>query len=949
MRLVAFALFAGALAAVAVAQAPQPRPLAHPDTVYAVAFSPDGKTVATGCFDKAARIWDVTTGKELRTIAGKAGHQNLVVSVAYSADGSQLATTSTDNFAKVWDLPTGKPTEERLHAQGVSRIAVSPDGKTFAAAGGMSPMLLWDAADAKKNKPLGTHNGSVVGMQYSANGATLYTLGTDNVLKYWTAADGKEVGGIGVGGKAKALWVNPATGVPTTVAEDGSLRQWPVVPPAAPKPLAAPPAKPRQAVVGADGTQLFVALEDQAVRVWNTATGEVKAVLEKLPPGAFSLALHPTNGTVAAASAGGKVVLAGADGKPRGELALKVPPSAVAFHPTEPKLIVVTALGVVETWPLPKPDEKAPKDPKEPKPLSSRPTAKQAIRAAVLPQANQVVVVDEAGAVAVWDTTDGKEAKKIRDLGKVGTPPNTIAVSKDGTTVAASGQKVVKVWTLADGKEIPFPEQPAQVEELAFNADKTRLAVSAGNGAATVHSLPGGHAEQFVAHGGRIAGLAFHPSQPILYTAGADGVLKATPLAMTKFVADAARFGGPLTGYANGASLLTAGTGEGAVKVNAASLATEATFGKSKAVTAVAANKANTFVAVADADGTVTVFSAANPAEASSFKAPAKVTDLAFHPTLPHLAGVLADGRATTWLTQFDPAETKPEDKRFGTVLQEIAHPKAAAVAYTPDGATLLTAGDLALRSWKAIGDAARHTLQHPNMVNAAAFDKTGTLLATAGQDGIVRVFDLTKPAGTAPKAINAHVPVAPATPQPVYAVLFSADGKQVISCSFDKSIKIHDATAGTLVKEIKPAADKVPGHSDAVYALALSPDGKVLASGSADRTVKLWNPTTGELIREFKNTVDPKLKDVAHPGYVQGLKFTPDGTRLVTVGTAPRNKGYLAVWAVADGKQLSGQELDLGPLHAVDVRADGLIVLGCASKVRSQSAADAILLPLPK
>ena len=112
---------------------------------------------------------------------------------------------------------------------------------------------------------------------------------------------------------------------------------------------------------------------------------------------------------------------------------------------------------------------------------------------------------------------------------------------------------------------------------------------------------------------------------------------------------------------------------------------------------------------------------------------------------------------------------------------------------------------------------------------------------------------------------------------------------------------------------------------------------------------MKLWNPTTGELIREFKNTVDPKLKDVAHPGYVQGLKFTPDGTKLVTVGTAPRNKGYLAVWTVADGKQLSGQELDLGPLHAVDVRADGLIVLGCASKVRSQSAADAVLLPLPK
>src|SRR5438046_2240027 len=69
----------------------------HTEAVYAVAFSPDGKQLATGSFDKTVRLWDTASGKEVKTFGGAAGHQNLVLSVAFSPDGKTLASGSQDN------------------------------------------------------------------------------------------------------------------------------------------------------------------------------------------------------------------------------------------------------------------------------------------------------------------------------------------------------------------------------------------------------------------------------------------------------------------------------------------------------------------------------------------------------------------------------------------------------------------------------------------------------------------------------------------------------------------------------------------------------------------------------------------------------------------------------------------------------------------------------------
>jgi hypothetical protein len=133
---------------------------AVPDaTVRAVAFSPGGTWLATGCSDKTARIWDASTGElqlqldhggALRLFPGgaKEGYSGAVAAVAFSPDGTRLATGS-DRFARVWDMRTGQPQLQVTHDSAVLAVAFSLDGTRLVSASGKSARI-WDASTGKQ-------------------------------------------------------------------------------------------------------------------------------------------------------------------------------------------------------------------------------------------------------------------------------------------------------------------------------------------------------------------------------------------------------------------------------------------------------------------------------------------------------------------------------------------------------------------------------------------------------------------------------------------------------------------------------------------------------------------------------------------------------------------------------------------------------------------------------
>jgi hypothetical protein len=158
---------------------------AHKDLIHDVAFSPDGKTLATCSYDRLIKLWDVTTGAELRALKD---HSDAAYGVAFSPDGRLLASAAADRAVKVWEVATGT----RLYTLGESTdwlyaVAWSPDGRHLAAAGVDKSIRVWQASatGGKLVHSVFAHPGPITRLVYAADGKTLYSLSEDRMAKAW--------------------------------------------------------------------------------------------------------------------------------------------------------------------------------------------------------------------------------------------------------------------------------------------------------------------------------------------------------------------------------------------------------------------------------------------------------------------------------------------------------------------------------------------------------------------------------------------------------------------------------------------------------------------------------------------------------------------------------------------------------------------------------------------
>ena len=168
----------------------------HQHRVYSVAFSPDGKTLASGSDDNTVRLWNVDTGETERILTGHAGEfEGLdngpssvegVKSVAFSPDGKTLASGGGDNVIHLWDIGTGKRKMTLVgHTHWVFSLAFSPDGKTLASGSVDSDIRLWDSHTGEPKKTLTGHGAWVRSIAFSPDGKTLVSGSDDGSVLIW--------------------------------------------------------------------------------------------------------------------------------------------------------------------------------------------------------------------------------------------------------------------------------------------------------------------------------------------------------------------------------------------------------------------------------------------------------------------------------------------------------------------------------------------------------------------------------------------------------------------------------------------------------------------------------------------------------------------------------------------------------------------------------------------
>ncbi|MGI8499560.1 MAG: WD40 repeat domain-containing protein, partial [Hassallia sp.] len=197
----------------------------HANWVNGISFSPDGKMLASASDDNTVKLWDTTTGKEIKTLIG---HINAVNGVSFSPDGKMLASAGVDKRVKLWDISTGKEIETLIgHTNYVYGVSFSPDGKMLASGSRDNTVKLWDITTGKEIKTLTGHTNYVYGVSFSPDGKMLASASADKTVKLWDTSTGKEIKTLT--GHTDAVWgvsFSPDGKMLASASGDKTVRLW---------------------------------------------------------------------------------------------------------------------------------------------------------------------------------------------------------------------------------------------------------------------------------------------------------------------------------------------------------------------------------------------------------------------------------------------------------------------------------------------------------------------------------------------------------------------------------------------------------------------------------------------------------------------------------------------------------------------------------------------------
>lgn len=198
----------------------------HEGMIAALAFAPQARTLASASHDQTVRLWDLATGRGAAVLRG---HRAEVLSAAFANDGRTLVSAGADETIRLWDRATGHELASWTNTPGpVVTVACAPARNIVASAGADGSLILWDRANGSQLKRLSGHRGGVHSVAFSSDGQFLASGGADGTVRLWDQA-GKPVAVLaGHEGAVNALAFLRQSEMLVSASADHTLRVWDV-------------------------------------------------------------------------------------------------------------------------------------------------------------------------------------------------------------------------------------------------------------------------------------------------------------------------------------------------------------------------------------------------------------------------------------------------------------------------------------------------------------------------------------------------------------------------------------------------------------------------------------------------------------------------------------------------------------------------------------------------